>query len=80
MKKLFCSIGLHWFYHITWVDHPEGKLGFWYCPTCLKTFNGHIHKPNPPGYKTVSGIRIRNVIEEEVRSYVKDKFKPNQYS
>lgn len=68
IRKFFCLVGLHLhlFYHIKWIDHPEGKLGYWYCPTCLKPFDGYIHKPDG---KYISGIRIRNVNNNEIKTF-----------
>ena len=80
LKKLLygCYLGLHfhWFYCINWIDHPEGKLGYWYCQTCKTAFNGYIHKPNPPRNgvpaKTVSAFRIRDVPKKEVKKFLKE--------
>jgi hypothetical protein len=71
MKRLFCFFGLHLHlnYHIKWVDHPEGMLGYWYCPTCLTTFNGYIHERNKDG--GASGWRIREASKTEVKNFLR---------
>ena len=64
---------------IRWVEHPEGCLGYWYCNSCGKTFDGCIHEPNPPRKnlkgelvrKTVSCYRIRVLSAREVRKELK---------
>lgn len=66
MRKLFCFIGLH-SYRIKWIKHPEGMLGYWYCPICLNSFNGFIHKPNQNG--GASAWIIRKVCQTEVKDF-----------
>ena len=69
MKKLFCLIGLHLhlYFKIKWIEHYEGMLGYWYCPTCFAAFNGFVHKLNKDG---ASAYRIKELNKTEVRKYV----------
>ncbi len=66
--SLLCLVGLHCERRVAWVEHPEGVLGYWYCPKCSTTFHGYIHEPNPDG--RVSAHRVRDVSKQEVKKFL----------
>jgi len=74
-------------YRVNWVDHPEGKLGYWFCNLCGRTTDGCIHEPNPPRKnlkgelvpKTVSCNRIRSLSAREVRQELRKKYNGEFY-